>query len=130
MLDRLMASGTWMSRHALAQGASTSMLAIDDALADLVLEKKAEYRQSVGYRLAGSELTRAAAKTLREKGLIRAVCGRQVKGEYCVGVAEQHQAIGLVMYEMTMPMPAPGPMFLAQHLVQVQQVVEFSKRGL
>lgn len=50
MLERLVASGAWMTRQDLAQGASCSPWAIDDALADLVLEHKAVYRAGVGYR--------------------------------------------------------------------------------
>lgn len=126
MLERLMDCGTWMARAALAQGASTSPAAIDDALADLVIEKKAEYREAVGYRLAGTEMTRAAAKKLRAEGLARSVCGRQVKQEYRVGVAEQRGALGLVMYELAMPMPPAGPEFVAQHLRQVDAVIDFS----
>lgn len=130
MLARLMDSGAWMSREALARGASTSPAVIDDALADLVLEKKAEYRKAVGYRLAGSELVRTAVKKLRAEGLSRAVCGRQVRDEYRVGVAQAHAALGLVMYELALPMPEPGPDALAQHLRQVDALIEFTKRGL
>lgn len=52
MLARLQASTTWLDRHALSAGASSSNWAIDDALADLVLERLAVYRQGKGYRLA------------------------------------------------------------------------------
>lgn len=125
-----MDSGTWMSRAALAKGASTSPAAIDDALADLVLEKKAEYRQAVGYRLAGTEMARLAAKKLRAEGLARSVCARQVKDEYRVGVAEQRRALGLVMYELAMPMPPEGPGFLDALQRQVDAVIEFTKGEL
>jgi hypothetical protein len=126
MFDRLQASGTWMSREDLAQGASSSPVAIDDALADLVLEKKAEYRQAVGYRLAGTVLAREAMRQLREGGLQRAVCARPVKDEYRVGVAERHADLGLVMYELAMPLERE----LVAHLHQVDGVVNFSKGGL
>lgn len=130
ILERLMDGGTWMSREALAKGASTSNPAIDDALADLVLERRAEYRQAVGYRLAGTELERAAVKQMRAQGLTRSVCGRQVKNEYRVGVAEQRGALGLVMFELAMPMPKPGPDGLVQHMAQLNAVIEFTKRGM
>lgn len=130
MLERLMDSGTWLSRAALAQGASTSAAAIDDALADLVLEKKAEYRQAVGYRLAGTELTRAAVKKLRCEGLSRSVLGCQVKDEYRVGVAERRDILGLVMYELALPMPPVGPDQLTEHLRQVNAVIEFTQGDL
>lgn len=129
LLRRLMASGTWMRRAELTQGCSTSPLAIEDALADLVIDRQAVYRDDVGYRLSGTPLARQAAKTLLEKGLARAVCGRQVKDEYLVGVAEQQAELGLVMYELAMPMPASGPEFVAEHLRQVDAVIEFSTRG-
>ena len=105
LLERLMDSGTWMSRQALTKSIKRKPETIDDALADLVIERRAEYREAVGYRLAGTALTREAAKTLRANGLVKAVCGRQVGDEYHVGVAQAHQSLGMVMYEMTLPMP-------------------------
>lgn len=126
---RLMAAGTWMRRAELTMGCRASSLAIEDALADLVIERQAVYRDDVGYRLSGTPLSRQAAKQLLEKGLTRAVCGRQVKDEYLVGVAEQRAELGLVMYELAMPMPAGGPEFVAQHLRQVDAVIEFTTRG-
>jgi hypothetical protein len=130
MLGRLMDSGTWMDREALAAGASLCSLAIDDALADLVLEGKAEYRQGVGYRLRGTDLARQACKKLRDEGLSRAVLGRQVKGEYRVGVAERHDTLNLVMYELALPMPAPGPDQLVQHMRQIDGVIAFAQGAL
>lgn len=130
MHKRLMDAGTWISREALGDGASTSRAAIDDALADLVLEGKAEFRHAVGYRLAGTELTRQAVKKLRAESLSRAVLGRQVKDQYRVGVAEQRKELGLVMYELALPMPAPGPDQLVQHMRQIDAVVAFTKRDL
>ena len=127
MLERLMDCGTWMSREALAKGASTSAPAIDDTLADLVLERRAEYRQAVGYRLAGTELTRAALKKLRAEGLARSVLGCQVKDEYRVGVAERHDIFNLVMYELALPMPPAGPDYLSQHMAQLNAVIEFTR---
>lgn len=125
MLERLMDGGTWISREALAKGASTSVHAIDDALADLVLERRAEWRQGSGYRLAGTEMTRAAVKQLRADGLSRSVCGRQVKNEYRVGVAEVRGG-GLVMYELELPMPPAGPDHLPLHLLQIDQILKFT----
>lgn len=134
MLARLQESGGWMSREALAKGRSSSVAAIDEALADLVLEGQAQWGQGRGYRLAGTDLSRAAMKELRAKGLHRAVCARQVKDEYRVGVAEEQfsggVALGVVMFEMAMPMPRPGPLYVEQHLAQVQRIVEFTKRGV
>lgn len=61
MLERLLASGHWMTRDALADGASSSPVAIDDALADLVLEKRAQYLRGVGYRAVGADAQRPAS---------------------------------------------------------------------
>jgi len=130
MHERLMDSGSWLSRDALASNASTSPPAIDDALADLVMEGKAEFRQAVGYRLVGSELVRAAVKKLRAEGLSRQVLGRQVKAEYRVGVAERHDVLGLVMYELALPMPPDGPDHLNQHKRQMDALLEFTKGNL
>ena len=38
--------------------------------------------------------------------------------------------LGVVMFELAMPMPAPGPLALAQHMAQINAVVEFTKGGL
>ena len=130
MLGRLMDSATWMTREQLADGASTSPLAIDDALADLVLEGKAEYRQAVGFRLKGTDLARQALKKLRYEGLSRAVLGRQVKDEYRVGVAEKRDILNLVMYELALPMPPSGPQQLEQHMRQINAVIDFTQGAL
>ena len=130
MLGRMMDSATWMSREELAQGVSTSPLAIDDALADLMLEAKAEYRQAVGYRLKGTELSRQAMKQLRAQNLARSICGRQVKDEYRVGVAEKRDILNLVMYELALPMPPSGPQQLEQHMRQINAVIDFTQGAL
>ena len=44
MLERLVMSPGWLTPATLAAGLSTSRPAIEDALADLVIEKKADYR--------------------------------------------------------------------------------------
>lgn len=56
MLKRLQATSVWLDRHALSAGASASNWAIDDALADLVLDRLVVYRQGFGYRLAQPSL--------------------------------------------------------------------------
>ncbi|MFA5900552.1 MAG: hypothetical protein WC829_15740 [Hyphomicrobium sp.] len=123
LVGRLIARGGWVSREALCKGMKSSTEAIDDALADLVMERRIEYREAVGYRLAGTVLTRQAAKTLRANGLLKAVCGRQVGDEYHVGVAQAHQSLGLVMYEMTMPMADT----LDGHIEQVNALAKFTE---
>lgn len=125
MLDRLMDSGTWMTREQLGAGASTCAMAIEDAVADLVLEGKAEYREAVGYRLAGSALARAAVAGLRRRGVRRHVVAQQVKDEYRAAVAEQRADLGVVMYEIAMPL-APDA---RGHLRQVQAVMDPAMAG-
>lgn len=126
LAQRLAASGTWVSREQLGAGTGCGPVALEDALADLVIEHKAQYRAEMGYRMAGSELCRAAAKQLQTLGLLRAVCGRQVGSEYRVGVAEAYGCLGLVMYELTMPLADS----VEGHLQQVDAVLEFTERGL
>jgi hypothetical protein len=130
MLERLIDAGSWMRRADLVAGLSSSPLAQEDALADLVIEGKAAY-SSQGYQLAGGVMAKRAAWLLRRKNTARAVYGEEVKGEYRVGVAEMRQMgarneLSLVIYELAMPMPAPGPDALEKHLRQVRGVMDLS----
>lgn len=135
MLERLIDSGTWMVRRDLVAGLSSSPPAIEDALADLVIEGKAEFRQQGGYRLAGGALERRAAYLLRSERSCRAVFGQQGGADYRVGVAEMRQ-LGprlektLVMYEVAMPMPPDGPKHLDLHQRQVWGVVQGAMQEL
>lgn len=129
LLRRLVAAGTWQRRGVLAHGLEKSPLAkllVEEALADLVVDGKAVYREDAGYRLSGTALCRQAAKELLEKKLARAVHSRQVAQEYLVGVAQAHAELGVVMYELAMPMPAAGPDFIAQHMKQINAVVDLT----
>lgn len=129
LLRRLVAAGTWQRREVLAHRLETSPMAkllVEEALADLLVEGKAVYRADVGYRLSGTALCRQAAKEMQEKKLARAVRSKQVGQEYLVGVAQAHQTLGMVMYELAMPMPAAGPDFIAQHMKQVNAVVDLT----
>jgi hypothetical protein len=135
MLERLLDCGTWVMRHDLVEGLSNSPPAIEDALADLVIEGFAEYRQAAGYRLAGSALARRAARMLRRSRTARAVCGKQVGNVYQVGVAEMRQlgasaALSLVMFDMSLPMPPDGPEHLEQHMQQINGVMAFAMHGV
>lgn len=121
-----MASGTWMNREQLSDGASSSPAAIDDALADLVLEKKADYRQGVGYRLAGGQMAREAGKVLARDGTRRSMAGAMVKDEYRVGVAERTDTLGVLMFELALPKPRT----LDEQLRQVQALGGFLTKGL
>lgn len=101
--DALIAAGTWVTRRDLA-GLTTSTVALDDVLADLVIDGRAEFRQAVGYRIAGTELTRKALQQLvRRPHLNRFVIARQVERRFSLGIAERRAEIGLVSYEMELP---------------------------
>lgn len=130
MKERLMDATGWLTSEALAEGLSTCQLAIDDALADLVIEDLAQFKVAVGYRLSASYLCRTALRELRSKNLKRAICARPFKDVYRVGVAEFQQGTGVVVYEIEMPMPPDGPHALEQHLRQVDAVLKFTQRDL
>lgn len=131
LLNRLIASGTWVKREKLVDGCSSIPAVIEDALADLVVEGKAEYRADMGYRLAGSAQSRRAAWLLRQRKAKRAVFAEPVGKEYRVGVADlvQRGGLDLVMYDMSFPMPEPGPDSLAQQQRMADAILEFAKKG-
>lgn len=109
LLERLMEAGTWVSPDELVESVSTCRPAVEDAVADLVIEGKAEYREHVGYRLAGSVLQRRAAKLMREQRTRRHAYGEKAGNEYRLAVVRQVPAdargLDLVMYELSVPMP-------------------------
>lgn len=127
MLERLMDAGTWLHRDELSEGLSSSPPAIEDALADLVIDGQAEFRQNVGYRLAGTVLVRRAVKLMRTQKSRRGVASQEFNGHYRVGVAEMH-GMDLVVYELTMPMPEAGEGYLAQHGRQIAAVFDLATR--
>lgn len=131
-LARLIDAGNWVSRDELTADTSSSTLAVEDALADLVVDGQAEYRQHVGYRLAGGVQARRAAWLLRNGNHTRAVFAEPVAGEYRVGVAERpdRESLNLVMYELAMPMPEPGPDSLAQQQRMAQAVLDLATKGM
>jgi len=126
MLERLARSGSWVAGPELAAGLSSSQMAIEDALADLVVEQLAEYKAAVGYRLKGTALCRQALRLLKTEGGARAVCARPLGAEYRVGVAEALADLGLVMYELALPLPPEGPDHLQQHMRQAEAIMKFT----
>ena len=132
LLERLIDAGTWCSREELTAGTSSSQLALEDCLADLVVDGVAEYRKDAGYRLAGGVMARRAAQLMRRERLTRAVCANPMGGEYRVGVAERKdcESLDMVMYELALPMPEPGPGGLAEHMRQVQAVMDLTTKGM
>lgn len=135
MLHRLVDSGDWMSRLELVADLSSSPPAIEDALSDLVIEGKAEYRSGAGfgYRLAGGVMARRAAWLLRRRRNARAVYGERVQDNYQVGVAEMRrlegqQELTLVMYEVSVPLPPDDLEHLDECMQRINAVRDFSMR--
>ena len=128
MLARLMTATGWLQGSELAQGLSGNRLAIEDALADLVLEKTADYKAQVGYRLAGTALCRQALRALKKRGGHQHVQSQVFEGVCRVGVAEQREGLGTVMYELEMPLPPAGPDFMAQYQRQINGLLQFSRK--
>lgn len=129
VMGLLIDSGSWVRREELAP-LTTCVPALDDALADLVEAGQAEFRVNVGYRMTGSLAVRRAAWLQRHRKVKKAVFAEPDKsdGLFHVGVAEEIEGAGNVLWEITFPMPEPGPEALQQHLAQVDQVLEFANR--
>ena len=129
VLNQLIDAGSWLQREQLAP-ITTCVPALDDALADLVEAGQVEFRVNVGYRLAGSVAVRRAAWLQRHRKTKKAVFAQPdtADGQLHVGVAEEIEGVGNVFFEICMPLPEPGPDYLAQHLVQVDQVLAFANR--
>lgn len=131
LVDALIDSGTWMSPgelRAVYEGGMESV--VEDTLADMVIEGDVDYRENVGYRLAGSLICRKAARLLRLEGKRVAVWGEAAKEGYVLGVAEQRAAFGVVMYEMALPAAGEDQDALQVQLEQVGAVVNFvNSRG-
>lgn len=124
VLDLLVDAGTWVSRDEL-NTLSTCAPAVDDAIADLVIEGLAEHRKNVGYRLAATEACRRALQLQRRTGKATVAVGQPGRDAYRVGVVETLPGRGRVAYELELPNPQPGPDALQVHLAQVQGVIDF-----
>lgn len=120
-LDLLILAGTWVPRADFAV-LSTSPVVVDDVLADLVVEGKAQWRENSGYRLIGAPLARRAAQIQRRDGKRTVVLGQPFgQDSYHFGIAEvRAEPVGLVMYEIEVPMPADP----AQALARIQAMAE------
>ena len=69
-------------------------MALDDALADLVVHGVADFRVNVGYRLAGTACLPARDAAAPREGKRRAVVGVPGNEGYRVGVAETARSWG------------------------------------
>ena len=116
---------TW---EALADGLSTCPMSIDDALADLVADDAAEYKQGVGYRLKGTVLCREAMRMLKRERVQRAVKAAPFDGMWRIGVAEHRPGYGLVMYELELPEIAitDGP----KYQQQINAILKFTTKEI
>ncbi|MFN4360502.1 MAG: hypothetical protein ACK4F4_07240 [Hylemonella sp.] len=133
LLERLIDAGTWVTPDELTQGVSTCPPAVEDALADLVIEGKADYREHSGYRLAGSLVQRRAAKLMlqaKRKSQAPRRCGvasEVIGDEIHIGVAEERDDVadlGMVMYQLAVPLPADPTERLATQQRAVQAVLD------
>ncbi len=113
VVDALLVQGPWVQRAAL-NGLTTCQPALDDVLADLVIDGHAEFKRHVGYRLCGGPLVRAARLQLRANpSLVRAVASAEMQTDngpqIVVGVAERRAGLGgglngeVVTYQMALP---------------------------
>ena len=131
VLQVLAEAGTWVDRPALAH-LTTCVPALDDALADLVVEGRVEHQRFVGYRLAVSALARASLlKLQQEPQLRRAVSAKTVekqgRSQMLMGVAQRCPDLGgaLVTYDLALP-ECTTP---AAALEQVQAWLGFCANG-
>ena len=128
MLDRLVAANGWVVPQVLVEGLSTSPVAIEDALADLVVEQLAEFMPAAGYRFKATYLCRQAARQLVQSDDRRVVLARPDGNTFRVGVA-QRMASGLMVYELEMPLPPAGAQHLPQHQQQVDLILKLTTQG-
>ncbi len=116
MLTRLQLATRWVTGEELAAGLTTSRVAAEDALGDLVAEGMAEYSADAGYRLNASQLCREAVRALQleirtseQKNKFRRHVRCQAFENKCrVGVAEHRPREGQFMYELELDLPDDG----------------------
>lgn len=119
VLERVARSGGWVARDELAD-LTTCEPALDDALADLVVDGALTFEAAMGYRMALPELQRRAlARLLRDPkkggvgGFSRCVEVRQVMRQVLVAVAERRaemadrggwpEGLGVATYALELP---------------------------
>lgn len=127
VLDALAAAGTWVARADL-DGFTHCAPALDDTLADLVIDGTAEYRQHAGYRLVGDALARDALRRLHASPQDhRVVLGADegAKGMR-LAFAQRVPAVGLVHWVMHLPPIDDADAALARSL-GVMQIFQDSK---
>lgn len=106
-LRQLIAAGTWVAREDLL-GCAQSPVALEDALADLVMLGQADYQQGAGYRIKQPAVVRQAAKALLERpDLQQRVDMLQVPGGVHFGIARRTGPgpADMVMFGMVVAAP-------------------------
>lgn len=131
VLQVLAQAGTWVDRPAL-DPLTTCVPALDDALADLVVEGRVEHQRFVGYRLAVSALARhALLKLKQDPQLRRAVAANTVekkgRSQVLVGVAQRCPGLdgAVVTFDVALP-ECDTP---AAALQQAQALLELFTNG-
>lgn len=132
VLRLLLTKGTWVQREAF-NPLTTCQPALEDVLADLVIDGHAEFKRHVGYRLLGGPQVRdARVQLMADPTLVRAVAAAEVQtdaGQQLVmGVAERRPELGgaVVTYQMELPVCGSHSELLAQ----ATALAEFCKTGL
>lgn len=132
VLRVLLTKGTWVQREAL-NPLTTCQPALEDVLADLVIEGHAEFKRYAGYRLLGGPQVREArVQLMTDPTLLRAVAAAEVQtdaGQQLVmGVAERRADLGgaVVTYQMELPVCGSPSELLAQ----ATALAGFCKTGL
>lgn len=132
VIRELLRCGGWVQREAL-DGLTSSVVALDDVLADLVVDGEAEHRRHIGYRLTGSALVRHACQRLeQDPTLQRAVVGYERATEEGVqtvlGMAQRHPDLpgGMVGYELALPVVGSQ----SEGLTQAMRVLSSFSRNL
>ena len=132
VLRLLLTQGTWVDRTALNH-LTTCQPALDDVLADLVIDGHAEFKKFAGYRLCGGPQVRAArVQLMTDPALVRAVSAVEQQTDagpqLVMGVAERRPELGgaVVTYQMELPVCGSPSELLAQ----AQALAGFLKTGL
>ncbi len=132
VLRLLLTQGTWVDRTALNH-LTTCQPALDDVLADLVIDGHAEFKKFAGYRLCGGPQVRAArVQLMTDPALVRAVSAVEQQTDagpqLVMGVAERRPELGgaVVTYQMELPVCGSPSELLAQ----AQALAGFFKTGL
>lgn len=132
VLRVLLTQGTWVDRTVL-NPLTTCQPALDDVLADLVIDGHAEFKKFAGYRLCGGPQVRAArVQLMTDPALVRAVSAVEQQTDagpqLVMGVAERRPELGgaVVTYQVALPV-CGSP---SELLGQAQALAGFLKTGL